>query len=64
MDKRDKKELITFQSKISRELVEDLVLIMNREGKTRRRLLEEFIQWCKYEHANKRSLFDIGSKEL
>ena len=55
----DNSNLITFQSKINRELVNDLTIIMAREGKSRRRMLEEFIHWCKYEHAKKKNLLEF-----
>ena len=59
MKKQKKSQLITFQSKIDRGLADDLVVIMRKEGKSRRRMLEEFIHWCK-KH-NKNAVFDFQS---
>ena len=63
MQKQKKSQLITFQSKIDRGLADDLVVIMRKEGKSRRRMLEEFIHWCKYEHAKSKGLLTSISEE-
>ena len=56
------KNLITFQSKIDRKLSDDFETIRRSEGKTRRQMLEEFIEYCKYQHANRKGLLEFAEE--
>ena len=52
------RDLITFQAKLERHLVDDFESIRRREGKTKKEMLEEFIHWCKYNNLNQSGLLD------
>ena len=53
------KDLITYQAKIDRKLADDFENIRRSENRTRREMLEEFIEWSKYQYANRKGLLQF-----
>lgn len=55
-------DLVTFQAKLDRNLVNDFESIRRKERRTKREMLEEFIHWCKYENLNRSGLLKFGDE--
>ena len=55
-------DLVTFQAKLDRNLVNDFESIRRKEGKTKKEMLEEFIHWCKYNNLNRSGLLKFGDE--
>lgn len=53
------KNLITFQAKIDRQLADDFENIRRSENRTKKEMLEEFIEWSKYQYANRKGLLQF-----
>ena len=56
------RNLITFQSKIDRRLADEFEIIRRSERKTRKQMLEQFIEWCRFQYLNKKGILTIGEE--
>ena len=56
------RDLITFQAKLERNLVNDFESIRRKERRTKREMLEKFIHWSKYENLNRSGSLKFGDE--